>query len=127
MVAVIVISGQYGFTRSRERERHRRFGGRNPEIRQTFPATRRIYQRLLRQGTLDQCGVTLLAGRAVGAPFVCTAAAALAIAEILRLLHGGRLYELVDADLISVEHRTVVAHPFDFSKLNPGYVPAKQP
>jgi superfamily II DNA or RNA helicase len=83
------------------------------------------YQRLLREGTLDQCGVTLLAGKAVGAPFVGTAAAAIAIAEVLRLLHGGRLYQLIDADLVAVEHRAVVPNPFDFSKLNPGFIELK--
>jgi hypothetical protein len=54
---------------------------------------------MLKDGTLDQCGVTLLAGKAVGAPFVGAAAATLAIAEVLRLLHGGPLHELVDLDL----------------------------
>jgi hypothetical protein len=60
---------------------------------------RAAYDRMLKDGTLDQCGVTLLAGKAVGAPFVGAAAATLAIAEVLRLLHGGPLHELVDLDL----------------------------
>jgi hypothetical protein len=66
--------------------------------------------------------VTLLAGKAVGAPFVGMAAAAMAVAEILRFLHGGQLHQLIDADLVAVEHRTVVPHPFDYSKFNPGFV-----
>jgi hypothetical protein len=44
------------------------------------------YQELLASGRLDQCGTTLLAGKAVGAPFVGSVAACLAIPEVLRLL-----------------------------------------
>ena len=44
---------------------------------------------MLDEGSLDRCGVTLLAGKAVGAPFVGTLAATLVLAEVLRLLHGG--------------------------------------
>lgn len=43
----------------------------------------------------DECGRILLAGKAVAVPFVGTAAAAFAVAEALRLLHGGpRLHQL---------------------------------
>lgn len=51
---------------------------------------------LLKSGELDICGVTLLAGKAVGAPFVGAVAASLVIAEVLRLLHGGPLHQLID-------------------------------
>jgi hypothetical protein len=83
---------------------------------------RPAYEKLLNESELDRCGITLLAGKAVGAPFVGAVAACLAISEILRLLHGGTLHQLIDLDLQSVEHRSVVPHPFDFTKLNPGYV-----
>jgi hypothetical protein len=78
---------------------------------------------------LDRCGVTLLAGKAVGAPFVGAVAACLAVSEVLRLLNGGRLYQLVDLDLQSIEHRIAVAQQSDFSRLNPGFlvVPAANP
>lgn len=85
---------------------------------------REAYQDLLRKGQLDQCGVTLLAGKAVGAPFVGSVAACLAISEVLRLLHGGVLHELIDLDLRSLEHRLAVPQKRDFSALNPGYVAA---
>lgn len=85
---------------------------------------RAAYQKILTDGTLDRCGITLLAGKAVGAPFVGSVAACLAVSEILRLLHGGVVNQLVDLDLQSVEHRTVVAHQRDFRGLNPGYVRA---
>ncbi|UJR83674.1 hypothetical protein [Sandaracinus amylolyticus] len=84
--------------------------------------TRPAYQRLLADGALDRCGVTLLAGKAVGAPFVGAVAATLVISQVLRLLHGAPLDGLVDLDLQSVEHRLVVAQPRDFSSLNPGYL-----
>jgi hypothetical protein len=57
---------------------------------------RAAYARMQKDGTLDQCGVTLLAGKAVGAPFVGAVAATIAVSEILRLLHGGAVHELLD-------------------------------
>lgn len=86
---------------------------------------RPAYQQILSDGALDRCGVTLLAGKAVGAPFVGSVAACLALSEILRLLHGGVINQLIDLDLQSVEHRTVVAHQRDFRGFNPGYVVAQ--
>jgi hypothetical protein len=80
------------------------------------------YQKMLKDGKLDQCGITLLAGKAVGAPFVGAVASCLALSEVLRLLHGGAIHQVVDLDLQSVEHRSAVPHAYDFSRLNPGYV-----
>ena len=80
------------------------------------------YQPMLTSGQLDQCGAALLAGVAVGAPFVGAVAGALAISEILRLLHGGRVNRLIDLDLTSLEHRIVLPQTRSFSSLNPGYV-----
>jgi hypothetical protein len=85
-------------------------------------ADRPAYRDLLSSGELDQCGVTLLAGKAVGAPFVGAVAACIVIAEVLRVLHGGTSYQLVDLDLQCTEHRVVVAQAHDFTTLNPGYV-----
>jgi hypothetical protein len=81
------------------------------------------YAGMLTRGELDRCGVTLLAGKAVGAPFVGAVAASLAIAEILRLLHGGPVHELIDLDLKAPEYRTAVVTSRDFNTLNPGFVP----
>jgi hypothetical protein len=80
------------------------------------------YQNLLIDGTLDRCGVTLLAGRGVGAPFVGATAACLALSEVLRILHGGPAHQVIDLDLQGVEYRSAIRHPHDFSGLNPGYV-----
>lgn len=80
------------------------------------------YTKLLRDGVLDRCGMTLLAGKAVGAPFVGAVAATLVIAEVLRLLHGGALLQLLDLDLQCPEHRELVPQRLDFSRLNPGFL-----
>lgn len=84
---------------------------------------RPAYQKLLTDADLDRCGVTLLAGKAVGAPFVGAVAACLALSEVLRLLNGGIVHELIDIDLQGLEHRSAVPHGYDFTQLNPGYVP----
>jgi hypothetical protein len=85
---------------------------------------RPAYEDMLKSGALDRCGVTLLAGKAVGAPFVGATAATLVITEVLRLLHGGPNHEVIDLDLKAPEYRSVVLTQTDFSTLNPGYVPA---
>lgn len=82
----------------------------------------RAYTKLLAEGLVDQCGVTLLAGKAVGAPFVGAVAATLVLAELLRLLHGGLAIEVMDLDLQWPEHREVVLQRRDFSRFNPGFL-----
>jgi hypothetical protein len=84
------------------------------------------YAGMLTRGELDRCGVTLLAGKAVGAPFVGAVAASLAMAEILRQLHGGPVHELIDLDLKAPEYRTAVLTSRDFRTLNPGFVAIDQ-
>lgn len=79
----------------------------------------------LRQSGLDQCGVTLLAGKAVGAPFVGTVAASLVLAEVLRCLHGGTLHQVVDLDLDAIEQRTVLEADATSTR-NPGFVSARK-
>lgn len=83
---------------------------------------RPAYKGMLASGALDRCGVTLLAGKAVGAPFVGAVAATLALSEVLRLLQGGAVHELIDLDLKAPEYRSAVPTPQDFSAVNPGYV-----
>ena len=65
--------------------------------------------------------MTLLAGKAVGAPFVGSIAATLALSEVLRLLHGGVAHQLIDVDLLSLDQRVTSLHSGDFSSLNPGF------
>jgi hypothetical protein len=82
------------------------------------------YQKLLKDGDLDRCGVTLLAGKAVGAPFVGAVAACLVLSEVLRLLHGGPLHQVVEVDLQSLEQRSAVVRNGGFHNFNPGYLSA---
>src|SRR5207249_9658365 len=48
--------------------------------------------KVLRDAGVDQCGLTLLAETAVGAPFVGGVASTLVISEVLKLLLRGTLY-----------------------------------
>jgi hypothetical protein len=80
------------------------------------------YQKLLKDGRLDQCGLTLLAGKAVGAPFVGAVASALAVSEVLRHLHDGVMHQLIDLDLAAVGHQQALFQTRDFTGFNPGYV-----
>ena len=89
---------------------------------QTRVPKTRAYTKLLTEGVLDQCGMTLLAGKAVGAPFVGAVAATLVLAELLRLLHGGVTLQVMDLDLQWPEHREVVLQGRDFRNFNPGFL-----
>ena len=85
---------------------------------------RPAYGKLLEDGVLDRCGMTLLASKAVGAPFVGSVAATLALSEVLRLLHGGAVYQLIDLDLLGFDQRLVSRHPYDVGGVNPGFTMA---
>lgn len=82
---------------------------------------RPAYAKLLADGVLDRCGMTLLAGKAVGAPFVGSVAATLALSEVLRVLHGGTVHQLIDLDLLSLDQRVASRRPDNFHGLNPGF------
>lgn len=82
---------------------------------------RPAYAKLMADGVLDRCGMTLLAGKAVGAPFVGSVAATLALSEVLRVLHGGTVHQLIDLDLLSLDQRVASRHPGNFDGLNPGF------
>jgi len=80
----------------------------------------RAYRALLER-TGDRCGTVRLAGRSIGAPFVGAAAAALAIAELMRLCLGGSRYELVSCHLRDLEGRIVVPNGQE-TPFNPGSI-----
>jgi type IV secretion system protein VirB4 len=82
------------------------------------------YGELQSQG-LDQCGVTLLAGKAVGAPFVGLTAGALCLSEVLRLLNGGPLFTIHELDLKTPEARVSVERSVKMAVLNPGFTAAR--
>ncbi|MCB1469665.1 MAG: hypothetical protein KDK08_21530 [Rhizobiaceae bacterium] len=81
------------------------------------------YEKLSAAG-LDRCGLTRLAGRTVGAPFVGAIAGAVVIAEALRAANGAHAYDLIDGHLRDLTHRTVVPaiNPAPF---NPGATPVE--
>jgi hypothetical protein len=70
----------------------------------------------------DRCGTVRLAGRSIGAPFVGAIAAALAVAELLRLVLGAHRYELVSCHLRDLTSRTVLRGD-PWAAYNPGSIP----
>ena len=71
------------------------------------PATRNVehlpaYQAMKEAGT-DACGLTQLASRTVGVPFVGLTAGVLVIAELLRRLNGGPALELIAGSALALE------------------------
>ena len=71
----------------------------------------------------DRCGTIRLAGRSIGAPFVGSAAAALAVGELMRLCTGGKSYELVSCHLRDLRDLTAVLGSA-LPAFNPGSVAA---
>jgi hypothetical protein len=57
---------------------------------------------------LDECGLTQLASRSIGVPFVGLTAACLVIAEILRRLHGGRSFAAISGSMATLGDIEVV-------------------
>lgn len=81
------------------------------------------YQDLHERGVVDQCGLTELAGRSVGAPFVGAIASAFVIAEVLRIVNGGLAVEVVDGDLRSLSIlNKVISMQIEQEKFNPGMI-----
>ena len=79
------------------------------------------YKKLAAAG-VDQCGLTQLAGRTVGAPFVGAIAAAVVISEALRVVNGAHGYDLIDGHLRDLKHLTAV-NALDGKPVNPGSTP----
>jgi hypothetical protein len=71
---------------------------------------------------LNECGLAQLASRTVGVPFVGLAAAAFAIAEVLRRIHGGQALELVSGSVAALEDVATSSSPCDTFEF--GHVPA---
>ena len=80
-------------------------------------------EKALESEGLDQCGLTTLAGRTVGAPFVGAAASAVVVAELLRMVLGDRRYEAVDGTLRSLNEPYAIPKVAD-EPFNPGSVSA---
>ncbi len=103
-----------------------RWGGFNKVHRVETVVHQPAYQALKKDG-LDQCGLTMLAGRSVGASFVGATTAAIAIAELLRLVVGAHQYEAIDGNLRALIHRQVVTSDRLADPFNPGYTQASYP
>jgi hypothetical protein len=98
------------------------WGGQVAQAEENFEA-QPAYQALKRAG-MDGCGLTQLASRTVGIPFVGLIAACLTIAEVLRRLHGGAALEFLSTSastLDDIESGTLPALPYAH-----GYVNAKK-
>jgi hypothetical protein len=59
------------------------------------------YRSLLESGEIDECGITMLAGKAVGASFVGAAVAAIVVSELFRMGISDDRYALLDGTLRS--------------------------
>ncbi len=69
----------------------------------------------LKQAGIDRCGLTQLASRTVGVPFVGLIAACLTISEVLRRLHGGAALEFLSTSasaLDDIETGTLPTLPY---------------
>jgi hypothetical protein len=83
------------------------------------------YSNLTKKG-LDACGIAMLADRSVGASFVGSAVASLVISDLLRLIHGGNRYALIDGTLASLFNRAAIKNSLHNEPFNPGITKAKQ-
>ncbi len=84
------------------------------------------YKALASEG-LDECGLTTLAGRTVGAPFVGATASAIVVAELLRMVIGDRQYEAVDGTLRSLDEPYAIPKGDTDEPFNPGSAGAGGP
>jgi hypothetical protein len=66
----------------------------------------------LRKSGLDTCGLAQLASRTVGVPFVGLIAAALAVSELLRRLHGADGVELASGSALNLDDIECCRLPF---------------
>ena len=93
------------------------------ETSRDIPIDLPAYEKLAASG-IDQCGLTQLAGRTVGAPFVGAIAAAIVIGEVLRTIMGVHSYDLIDGHLRDLKHLTVI-NSVDGPPVNPGATAAR--
>lgn len=82
------------------------------------------YSNLAKNG-VDSCGIAMLAGRSVGASFVGSTVASLVISDLLRVIHGGDRYALIDGTLSSLANRTAIHNTSAHVPFNPGVTKPK--
>jgi hypothetical protein len=86
------------------------------------PAYKRLVEELIGEGVAEgdaRCGAIEIAGQTVAAAFVGAVAAALVLAEPLRVLHGGLRYEVVSLSLRSPEYIETAPAPGGSSPMIP--------
>jgi hypothetical protein len=83
------------------------------------------YKRLAQERG-DLCGMTMLASRAVATPFVGSLAATLALAEVMRPLHGGGIHAVLDIQMKNPAFR-MGADPVRQGGLMPAFLEAHWP
>jgi hypothetical protein len=96
-------------------------------VRPEQPAYRAMVDERIAAGESEgeaECGVLEVAGRTVGASFVGAVTATLVLAEALRMICRGPLYQVIDLSLRSPQHREVVRNEAPGPYVNPGYVAA---
>lgn len=81
------------------------------------------YKDLVDKG-LDECGITTLASRTVGASFVGTIVSTLVIAELLKMVHGGQSCAIIDGTLRSLDSLVAVGNENWNEPFNPGVTAA---
>lgn len=79
----------------------REIWARNVDDSATIIEQMPAYQRLKDAG-MDSCGLTRLASRTVGVPFVGLIAACLVVSELLRRLHGGVALEFTSGSVLAL-------------------------
>jgi hypothetical protein len=84
-----------------------------------------VYKKLALERN-DQCGMTLLASRAVATPFVGALAAALVLTEVIRPLHGGGVHSTLDLQMKNLRYR-MGPEAIECRGLSTPYVHAKYP
>ena len=97
----------------------RRWGGTASHQTPLPVADKPAYEALAHEG-MDECGITTLAGRTVGASFVGTVAATFMVAELLRMIHGGTGYAIVDGSLRCLKALAAIENVHWRKPFNPG-------
>src|SRR4051812_39775548 len=69
---------------------------------------------------LDDCGLTMLATRSVGASFVGTFVSTLVVAEMLRMLAGGPVFDVIDGTLRTLGSIEPIEKARSLPPFNPG-------
>jgi hypothetical protein len=82
--------------------------------------------RALADAGADECGLTMLAGRTVGAPFVGAITGSLVIAEAIRTAIGVHSYAVIDANLRGLAHRQAIRNELHLEPMSLGLTPVRK-